>query len=108
VVIAPSLGDIFHQNSLKNGLLPVLLPTDVVAGMRGQLHARPGATITADLETQTVTAPDGAAHHFEIEPFAKQMLLTGQDEIALTLGYETQIREFEARHRADMPWLTTR
>ena len=108
VVIAPSLGDIFHQNSLKNGLLPVLLPTDVVAGMRGQLHARPGATITADLETQTVTAHDGAAHHFEIEPFAKQMLLTGQDEIALTLGYETQIREFEARHRADMPWLTTR
>ena len=108
VVIAPSLGDIFHQNSLKNGLLPVLLPTDVVAGMRGHLHARPGATITADLETQTVTAPDGAAHHFEIEPFAKQMLLTGQDEIALTLGYETQIREFEARHRADMPWLTTR
>ena len=108
VVIAPSLGDIFHQNSLKNGLLPVLLPTDVVAGMRGQLHARPGATITADLETQTVTAPDGAAHHFEIEPFAKQMLLTGQDEIALTLGYETQIREFEAQHRADMPWLTTR
>jgi 3-isopropylmalate/(R)-2-methylmalate dehydratase small subunit len=106
VVIAPSLGDIFHQNCLKNGLLPVILPAGVVAEMRGQLHARPGATITADLETQTVTAPDGAAHRFEIEAFARQMLLTGQDEIALTLGYEAQIRAFEARQRVDMPWVS--
>jgi 3-isopropylmalate/(R)-2-methylmalate dehydratase small subunit len=105
VVVAPSLGDIFHQNSLKNGLLPVILPADVVAGFRRVLHARPGATMTADLETQTLTGPDGTAHHFEIEPFARQMLLTGQDEIALTLGYEAQIRAFEARHLAEMPWL---
>jgi len=107
-VIAPSLGDIFHQNSLKNGLLPVILPAGTVAAMRGQLHARPGCIITADLETQTVTAPDGATHRFEIEPFAKQMLLTGQDEIALTLGYESHIHAFEARHRTSIPWLTTR
>ena len=53
-VIAPSLGDIFHQNCLKNGLLPVILAGEVAAGLRGQLHARPGATITADLTTQTV------------------------------------------------------
>ena len=106
VVIAPSLGDIFHQNSLKNGLLPVILPADTVAAMRGQLHTRPGATITADLQTQTVTAPDGATHRFEIEPFAKQMLLTGQDEIALTLGYEAHIRAFEDRQRTTTPWLT--
>jgi 3-isopropylmalate/(R)-2-methylmalate dehydratase small subunit len=105
VVVAPSLGDIFHQNSLKNGLLPVILPADVVAGFRRVLHARPGATMTADLETQTLTGPDGTAHHFEIEPFARQMLLTGQDEIALTLGYEAQIRAFEARHLAETPWL---
>jgi len=108
VVIAPSLGDIFHQNCLKNGLLPVVLPADAVAAMRGQLHARPGATITADLEAQTVTAPDGTGHRFEIEPFAREMLLTGQDEIALTLGYEAQIRAFETRHTAELPWLTTR
>ena len=74
--------------------------------MRDQLHARPGARITADLETQTVTAPDGVAHRFEIEAFARQMLLTGQDEIALTLGYDAQIRAFEARQRVDMPWLS--
>ena len=108
VVIAPSLGDIFHQNCLKNGLLPVILPADVVADLRRQLHARPGATIAADLEAQTLTAPDGTAHPFQVEPFARQMLLTGQDEITLTLGHEAQIREYEARHRAEMPWLTTR
>jgi 3-isopropylmalate/(R)-2-methylmalate dehydratase small subunit len=105
VVVAPSLGDIFHQNSLKNGLLPVILPSDVVAGFRRALHARPGSSMTADLETQTLTGPDGSPHHFDIEPFARQMLLTGQDEIALTLGYEAQIRAYEARHRAEMPWL---
>ena len=108
VVIAPSLGDIFHQNCLKNGLLPVILPAETVADVRRQLHARPGAAITADLETQTVTAPDGAAHRFEIEAFAREMLLTGQDEIALTLGYEPQIRAFETRHHTNSPWLTTR
>ena len=107
-VIAPSLGDIFHQNCFKNGLLPVILPADVVAGMRGDLHARPGATMSADLEGQTVTAPDGATHRFEINAFARQMLLTGQDEIALTLGYDAQIREYEARHGAEMPWLSRR
>jgi 3-isopropylmalate/(R)-2-methylmalate dehydratase small subunit len=106
VVIAPSLGDIFHQNCTKNGLLPVILPVETVAGLRVQLHARPGTTVTADLEAQTVTAPDGAVHRFEIDAFARQMLLTGQDEIALTLGYEAQIHAFEQRHLAELDWLT--
>ena len=60
-VIAPSLGDIFHQNCFKNGMLPVILPEDAVAALRRQLHERPGASLTVDLEAQTVTAPDGAA-----------------------------------------------
>jgi 3-isopropylmalate/(R)-2-methylmalate dehydratase small subunit len=107
-VIAPSLGDIFHQNSLKNGLLPVILPAPVVADLRGQLHARPGAGIVADLQAQVITAPDGAAHRFAIDPFAREMLLTGRDEIALTLGHEAQIRAFEARHAAEQPWLQRR
>jgi len=104
-VIAPSLGDIFHQNCLKNGVLPVILPAATAAALRQQLHARPGATLTVDLEAQAVTAPDGAVHRFEIDAFSKQKLLAGQDDIALTLGYESQLREFEARHRAEMPWL---
>ena len=103
-VIAPSLGDIFHQNCYKNGLLPVILPAEVVAGLRRQLHDRPGAAIGVDLEAQTVTAPDGALHRFEIDPFRKEMLLTGRDEIGLTQGFEAQIREFEARQRDRTPW----
>jgi 3-isopropylmalate/(R)-2-methylmalate dehydratase small subunit len=103
-VIAPSLGDIFHQNCFKNGLLPVILPADVVASVRRQLHERPGATLTADLETQTVTAPDGAAHRFEVDAFRKEMLLTGRDEIGLTSGFEAKIAEFEAHHARDMAW----
>jgi 3-isopropylmalate/(R)-2-methylmalate dehydratase small subunit len=103
-VIAPSLGDIFHQNCFKNGLLPVILPADAVAGLRRQLHERPGATLSVDLETQTVTAPDGAQHHFEVDAFRKEMLLTGRDEIGLTSGFETRIAEFEARHAREMAW----
>ena len=105
-VIAPSLGDIFHQNCGKNGVLAVILPADTVADLRRQLHARPGATLAVDLEAQTVTAPDGAVHRFEIDPFRKQMLLEGQDDIGLTLGYEAQIAAYESGHRAAPPWLT--
>jgi len=104
-VIAPSLGDIFHQNCLQNGLLPVLLPPASVATLRRQLHERPGATIALNLETQTVIGPDGAGYRFEIDPFRKQMLLMGQDEIALTLGYEVAIAAFERRQGIEMPWL---
>jgi len=107
-VIAPSLGDIFHQNCFKNGLLPVILPAEIAADLRRQLHDRPGSTVTIDLESQTVTGPDGATHRFEIDPFRKRMLLTGQDEIALTQSYESSISAFEARHQAEMPWLIPR
>jgi len=105
VVIAPSLGDIFHQNCFKNGLLPVILPDDATAMLRRQLHEEPGARVTVDLPAQTVTAPDGTVYRFDVDPFRKEMLLTGRDEIALTLDHETDIRDFEARHAREMPWL---
>ena len=106
-VMAPSLGDIFHQNCFKNGLLPVILPADTVAGLRRQLHAAPGGTITVDLQAQTVTAPDGAIHRFEVDPFRKELLLTGRDEIALTLDFDARIREFEERHAREMAWVVS-
>jgi len=105
-VIAPSLGDIFHQNCFKNGLLPVILSAEVVAALRRQLHDRPGATLGVDLEAQTVTAPDGTRHRFDIDPFRKEMLRTGRDEIGLTLGFEARVREFEERHAREMAWVT--
>jgi len=107
-VIAPSLGDIFHQNCFKNGLLPVLLPERAVADLRRQLHERPGASLTVDLPAQTVTTPEGVVARFEIDGFRKQLLLAGRDEIDLTLGYEARIREFEERQRSSMPWLSER
>jgi 3-isopropylmalate/(R)-2-methylmalate dehydratase small subunit len=107
-VVAPSLGDIFHQNCFKNGLLPVILPADVVAALRRRLHATPGTMLTVDLAAQTVTAPDGAQHRFEIDALRKEMLLTGQDELALTLSHEAEIRRFEERHQREMPWLVSR
>jgi len=103
-VVAPSLGDIFHQNCFKNGVLPVILTAEAVTGLRRQLHERPGATLTVDLEAQTVTAPDGTLHRFEVDAFRKEMLLTGRDEIGLTLGFTAKIAEFEARHAREMAW----
>ena len=104
-VIGPSFGDIFLENCFKNGVLAVVLPLDVVAGLRRQLHDRPGATISVDLASQTLTAPDGTTQYFEVDPFRKQALLKGQDEIALTMEYEKAILAHEARRAAEMPWL---
>ena len=96
--IAPSFGDIFFNNSLKNGLLPVALPAEVVADLMAQLEAAPGASVSIDLPAQTVTAPDGSVHAFEIDPFAKHCLLEGVDELAFTLGFEEDIAAFERRY----------
>ena len=105
-VIGPSFGDIFFENCFKNGVLAVVLPAEVVAELRRQLHERPGSTIAVDLATQTLTAPDGSTRRFEVDPFRKQALLKGRDEIALTMEYAREIEAFEARHAAEMPWLT--
>jgi len=104
-VIAPSLGDIFQQNCFKNGLLPVILSAGVVAAFRRRLHEGPGATLTVDLDAQTVTAPDGARHRFDVDPFRKEVLLTGRDEIGLTFDFDARIREFEARQGREMVWV---
>src|SRR4051812_43216846 len=104
-VIAPSFGDIFTSNCLKNGLLPVRLPADVVAATRRQLHAQVGARIKVDLTQQTVTGPDGRAHSFEIDPLQKRCLLEGLDDIALTQRYGAELAAFEVQHRIAMPWL---
>jgi 3-isopropylmalate/(R)-2-methylmalate dehydratase small subunit len=104
-VIGPSFGDIFFQNCAKNGVLAVVLPAEAAATLRRQLHERPGSAMSVDLPSQTVTGPDGATYHFDVDGFRKQCLLRGQDEIALTSGYEPAIAAFEARARDAMSWL---
>jgi 3-isopropylmalate/(R)-2-methylmalate dehydratase small subunit len=99
-VIAPSFGDIFFSNALKNGLLPIVLPDAVVAGILQALQAQPGAHIVVDLAAQSVTAPDGATHGFEVDAFSKQCLLQGMDELDYTLTLTDRIAAFERQHDA--------
>jgi len=105
-VVGPSFGDIFFENCFKNGVLALVLPAAEAASIRRQLQERSGAEISVDLERQTLTAPDGTAHRFDVDPFRKQALLRGQDEIALTMEYEQAIAAHESRRSAEMPWLT--
>jgi 3-isopropylmalate/(R)-2-methylmalate dehydratase small subunit len=104
-VIAPSFGDIHYGNQLQNGMLPVMLSDETCQKLRRQLHAKPGAQITVDLETQTVTGPDNTTYRFEIEPNHKERLLKGLDDIGLVLQNIKEIEAFEQRHRSEMPWL---
>jgi 3-isopropylmalate/(R)-2-methylmalate dehydratase small subunit len=103
--IAPSFGDIFFENSFKNGVLAIVLPPDRVAGLREQLKARPGSEVTIDLAAQCVRFPDGSGERFDVDPFRKECLLAGIDEIELTLRYERAIADYERRRRIETPWL---
>ena len=104
-IIAPNFGDIFYNNSLKNGVLPVRLPAATVDLLLRQLIAQRGAQMTVDLPNQTVTGPDGALYHFDIARLSKKRLLRGLDEIAHTQEYSDAIKRFEERHANDCPWL---
>jgi 3-isopropylmalate/(R)-2-methylmalate dehydratase small subunit len=102
-VIAPSFGDIFYNNSCKQGLVPVVLPEAEVALLRAV--AAEGASITVDLEQLTVTGPGGESYGFSMAPFQRQQLLEGLDDVAATLIYADTIAAFEAAYDHDLPWL---
>src|SRR5712691_9431473 len=104
-VIAPSFGDIFFNNCFKNGLLPIVLPPAQVAALQAELTKQPGAHVKIDLDRQELRAPSGAVHPFEVDPFRKQCLLQGLDEIALTLGHDADIAAFERRQAEQLRWL---
>jgi 3-isopropylmalate/(R)-2-methylmalate dehydratase small subunit len=94
VVIAPSFGDIFRTNALKVGLLPVQLPTEEVRAL--MQRCADGSELTVDLERQMVVDPDGRELGFESDPFSRECLLEGLDEIALTLRRADDIDRYEA------------
>ena len=95
VVIAPSFADIFYNNSLKNGLLPIVLPESTVAALAQRAEAEPSYEVTVDLESQAVIDNDGKVGEFEIDPFRKHCVLNGLDDIALTLEHAGKITEYE-------------
>ncbi|HKQ27951.1 MAG TPA: 3-isopropylmalate dehydratase small subunit, partial [Burkholderiales bacterium] len=102
-VVAMDFGDIFYLNSLKSGVLPIVL--DACEDLRKQLHARPGATMKVDLPSQTVTGPAGETYRFDIDAFRKKCLLEGLDDIGITLQHEAAIAAFENRYRQRHDWL---
>ena len=105
-LIAPSYADIFFNNCFKNGLLPIVLQDSAVDRLFADVAAFPGFTLTIDLERQRVATADGSlAYDFAVDPFRKQCLLNGWDDIGLTLRHTDEIRAFEARHLAEQPWL---
>ena len=103
-LIAPSFGDIFRDNCVRNGLLTVVLDEATVDGLFRDVDATPGYALTVDLPRQVVIAPSGELG-FEVSPQHKAMLVGGLDEIALTLAHTSDILAFEQRHRALRPWL---
>jgi 3-isopropylmalate/(R)-2-methylmalate dehydratase small subunit len=95
-VITPGFADIFHNNSLKNGLLPVTLPEEVVNMLWDLVEEAPETTIVVDLQNQTVTLPDGQQHSFPIDPFRKICLLEGLDDLGYILSKEDAVAAHEA------------
>jgi 3-isopropylmalate/(R)-2-methylmalate dehydratase small subunit len=104
-VIAPSFGDIHYGNQLQNGMLPIVLPEATCRSLIEQLRREPGATIAIDLEAQTVTAPDGAVHGFNIAATSKERLLKGLDDVELVMQQIAGITDFEHRYHDALPWL---
>jgi len=107
-ILAPSFADIFFNNCFKNGLLPIVLPESAIARLFDEVAAFPGYQLTIDLPRQVVVKPDGAELPFDIEPFRKECLIGGLDEIGLTLQHSDKIRAFEAARIAAKPWLNHR
>ncbi len=105
VIIAPSYADIFYQNCLKNGLLPVVLDEATVQKLFEGVYAQEGYRLSVDLDKQTVTTPSGQAIHFDIDSFRKHCLIHGLDDIGLTLEHVDDIRAYEGRRRKEAPWL---
>ena len=96
-VIAPSFADIFYNNCFKNGILPVTLPESQVDDLFRRTEQHTGYQLTVDLEQQTVSDASGLLLRFEVDPFRRDLLLKGLDDIGLTLLHEKEIAEYEAR-----------
>jgi 3-isopropylmalate/(R)-2-methylmalate dehydratase small subunit len=106
-LVAPSFGEIFYTNCLKNSVLPVVLDEAICARIRKQLHDSAGAQITVDLQQQVVRDATGADHPFDIHPLRRQCLLDGLDDVSLTERYADASAAFERQYRQQFPWLTT-
>jgi 3-isopropylmalate/(R)-2-methylmalate dehydratase small subunit len=97
-ILSTGFADIFRNNSLKNGLLPIVVPPEVHAQLWQLIRDHPDAELTVDLSEEGVLLPDGSTIDFTIDPFAKRMLLAGTDELGYLLTKEREIAAWEAAH----------
>jgi len=104
-VIASSYADIFYNNCFKNGILPIVLPQAEVDKLMDDAQRGANAIVSIDLEAQEIRGPDGGVITFDVDPFRKQCLLNGWDDIGLTLRHEKDISSFEETRRLSQPWL---
>lgn len=104
-VISTSFADIFFSNCFKNGILPIVMPKEVVDVLMQDAEKGENARMTVDLEAQTVTTSDGEVFAFEVDSFKKHCLLEGLDDIGLTLNKVAAIDGFEARAAVERPWV---
>ncbi|BAL24869.1 3-isopropylmalate dehydratase small subunit [Azoarcus sp. KH32C] len=107
-LVGTSFADIFFNNCFKNGLLPITLPSDVIDRLFDEVAATEGYRLTVDLEKQVVVTPSGEAITFDIDPFRRDRLLNGLDDIGETLLHAAEIAAFERGHLASSPWLGKR
>lgn len=106
-VISTSFADIFYNNCFKNGILPIKVTPEQLEDLMDDAKRGANATLTVDLENQTITGPDGGEVKFEIDPFKKKCLLEGLDDVGLTLQNEKKIDSFEDEKKNSMAWLNS-
>ena len=104
-VIAPAFADIFYNNCFKNGILPIVLPQEIVDKLMDDAQNGANATLTVDLENQIITRPDGQTVAFDVDAFRKHCLLNGLDDIGLTMEKAAAIETFETKAAQDRPWV---
>lgn len=105
VVVSTSFADIFFNNSAKNGILLITVSTDHLTKLMDEIRQNPGVRFAVDLENQNLKTPGGLAIDFEIDPFRKECLIKGLDDIAWTLQYQSEIESFETGQKKNQPWL---
>jgi len=104
-VISTSFGDIFYNNSFKNGILPIRVSPKDLEKLFEDADRGANATLTIDLETQEIRGPDGGVVRFDIDAFRKHCLLNGLDDIGLTMVKKDKISSYESKTKAERPWL---
>ncbi len=105
-VISTSFADIFYNNCFKNGILPITVSEEDLVKLMDDAGRGANATLTIDLETQTIRGPDGGEIAFDLDQFKKHCLLNGLDDIGLTMENSGKIDDFEARRAASQPWMS--